>query len=188
MHRNNANIYKKARAGSGFTQETAAERLGVSVESMRAYETGGRTPPGETVALMSEVYGSPVLRLEHAAATDTLGIIPAGVRPRTLEQAALRLFNAVRALIGSGTRLAEIAEDGCVDADEAQDFAFIEDLIGSVVAAALEARCCTKKERPDVGASKRSGVKRFGEPLDHASILSKMPEMSSEIITKRRCV
>lgn len=179
MHRTCANIYKTARAGSGLTQEAAAERLGISVESMRAYETGGRMPPGEMVALMAEIYGSPGLRLEHAAATDTLGIIPEGVRPRTLEQAALRLFNAVRALLDRGPRLAEIAEDGCVDATEAQDFERIEDLIGSVVAAALEARCCTKKEeRPKLAGSKRSCGQAFGEAFDHESILAQSPEMS----------
>lgn len=32
------NIYKIARRTAGFTQEAAAERLGISVESVRAYE------------------------------------------------------------------------------------------------------------------------------------------------------
>ena len=36
------NIYKKARRSAGLTQEAAAERLGISVESVRAYETGQR--------------------------------------------------------------------------------------------------------------------------------------------------
>lgn len=32
------NIYKIARRTAGFTQEAATERLGISVESVRAYE------------------------------------------------------------------------------------------------------------------------------------------------------
>lgn len=39
------NIYKTARRAAGMTQEAAAERLGISVESVRAYETGQRIPP-----------------------------------------------------------------------------------------------------------------------------------------------
>lgn len=41
------NIYKSARKARGYTQESAAERLGISVESLRAYETGQRVPPTE---------------------------------------------------------------------------------------------------------------------------------------------
>ena len=39
------NIYKIQRRAVGYTQEAAAERLGISVESLRAYETGQRAPP-----------------------------------------------------------------------------------------------------------------------------------------------
>ena len=43
------NIYKNARRAAGYTQETAAEQLGLSVESVRAYETGQRIPPNDVV-------------------------------------------------------------------------------------------------------------------------------------------
>lgn len=39
------NIYKAVRLCTNLTQEAAAERIGVSVESIRAYETGRRIPP-----------------------------------------------------------------------------------------------------------------------------------------------
>lgn len=39
------NKYKTVRLCTGLTQESAAERIGVSVESIRAYETGRRIPP-----------------------------------------------------------------------------------------------------------------------------------------------
>ena len=42
------NIYKNARRAAGFTQEAAAEQLGLSVESIRAYETGQRVPVSYT--------------------------------------------------------------------------------------------------------------------------------------------
>ena len=50
------NIYKICRKSAGFTQEAAAERLGISVESLRAYETGQRVPPDEVVETMSDLY------------------------------------------------------------------------------------------------------------------------------------
>lgn len=39
------NIYKTSRICTGLTQEAAAERIGVSVETIRAYESGRRIPP-----------------------------------------------------------------------------------------------------------------------------------------------
>lgn len=50
------NIYKKARRVAGLTQEAAAERLGISVESVRAYETGQRIPPNDVVEDMVVCY------------------------------------------------------------------------------------------------------------------------------------
>ena len=46
------NIYKTARRTAGFTQEAATERLGISVESVRAYEIGQRIPPNDIVNAM----------------------------------------------------------------------------------------------------------------------------------------
>ena len=39
------NIYKTTRRKAGYTQEAAAERLGISVESVRAYETASGYRP-----------------------------------------------------------------------------------------------------------------------------------------------
>lgn len=43
------NIYKIARRNAGITQEAAAEQLGISVEIVRAYETGQRILPNDVV-------------------------------------------------------------------------------------------------------------------------------------------
>ena len=89
MQRKEPNIYKSARSRAGLTQERAAEMLALSVESVKAYETGVRVPPDATVSAMAEVYGLPGLRLEHARATDELGIIPEDARPRSFPLAAM---------------------------------------------------------------------------------------------------
>ena len=66
------NIYQRGRKTTLLTQEEAAERLGISPETLKRYEGGRLTPPDETVARMCEVYGVSWLALEHAKATDRL--------------------------------------------------------------------------------------------------------------------
>lgn len=59
------NIYKTSRKAAGLTQESAAERLGISVESLRAYETGQRVPPDDVAELMSVLYNSLHMLVHH---------------------------------------------------------------------------------------------------------------------------
>ena len=59
------NIYKTCRKAAELTQEAAAERLGISVESLRAYETGQRVPPDEVVADMFGLYNTLHLIVQH---------------------------------------------------------------------------------------------------------------------------
>lgn len=61
MPKDNGNIYQAARKAAGLTQEAAAERLAVSVESMRAYETGQRLPGDDVVTRMMAVYDAQYL-------------------------------------------------------------------------------------------------------------------------------
>ena len=56
MPQDKRNIYKIAREARGLTQEAAAEKLGISDSSIRAYETGQRVPPNEVVELMAICY------------------------------------------------------------------------------------------------------------------------------------
>lgn len=188
MHKKSPNIYKSARTCAGLTQERAAEVLALSVESIKAYETGVRVPPASTVAAMAEAYGSPGLRLEHARATDELGIIPEDARPRSLEQNVLRWPRLTRILYQVLPRLVEIAEDGRVDADEAEDFDNIQAFIGGeVTAACLELKCCggAKRERPEAATSKRSGSNGFATPKNHEFIIPQSRENASKIARKK---
>ena len=89
------NIYQRARKVTLLTQEEAAERLHISPETLKRYEGGRLTPPDETVARMCEVYGVSWLALEHAQATDRLGILPE-VEPKPLPMATISLTNRLR--------------------------------------------------------------------------------------------
>ena len=66
------NIYKSARKAAGLTQEAAAERLSISVESIRAYETGQRIPPNDVVERMVICYNTQYLAYEHLHETNAL--------------------------------------------------------------------------------------------------------------------
>lgn len=179
------NIYQAGRKHTRLTQEAAAERLGLSVESLKLYEGGRRVPSDETVAGMCELYGTPWLALEHAKATDVLGMIPEGVEVRPLAQAVLTFAGRVRSVCGRLTRLMSIAEDGRVDAEEADDFADVKALIAANVAAELALLYATedgKKERPGTALPKRSASQRNAE----TNCKSILPQSRSNVNTCHR--
>lgn len=135
------NIYKTARKSAGLTQEAAAERLAISVESIRAYETGQRLPHNSIVARMAITYNNLMLGYEHCRSTDDLmaSIIPQ-VEQRTLMEIVVRLYNRLKRLDekGSVDRLLEIAEDGRIDQNEQPDYEAIAKDIRELIQVGLE--------------------------------------------------
>ena len=158
------NIYQRARKVTLLTQEEAAERLHISPETLKRYEGGRLTPPDETVARMCEVYGARWLALEHAKATDRLGILPDGIEAKSLMQSAISLINRSRPVHESMGSLLQIVEDGQVDETEEERYEQIRSFIAANVAAELALLYATedsaKKERPEAGTSKRSRSQR----------------------------
>ena len=163
MERKYPNLYQRARLSTGMSQERAAELLGLSPESLKQYEGGKTVPKDETVARMVEVYSCPWLALEHAQATDRLGVLPE-VNVQSLPTAAITLINRVLdfAERHRDRQLLRIAEDGIIDEAERPDFdAICRDLDG-IVGAALQVKYTsdappkTKKERPEAATSERS--------------------------------
>jgi transcriptional regulator with XRE-family HTH domain len=69
MQKEAKTVYKTARLTTNFTQETAAELLHVSVESIRAYERRVTVPPDDIVILMIDLYGTPWLAIQHLIST-----------------------------------------------------------------------------------------------------------------------
>lgn len=152
------NLYQRARLSTGMSQERAAELLGLSVESLKQYEGGKTVPKDETVAKMVEVYSCPWLALEHAQATDTLGVMPE-VTPRPLPMASIALRNRLQDATGRLDALLRIAEDGVIDETERPEFDSIVVELRETMAAIYQVIYSgddAKKERPEGGASKRS--------------------------------
>lgn len=154
------NIYQRGRKTTLLTQEEAAERLGISPETLKRYEGGRLTPPDETVALMCEVYGARWLALEHAKATDRLGILPE-LESKPLPMATISLTNRLRDAADRLAGLLRIAEDGVIDDAERPEFDdIVQDLRETIAAAYQVIYADAKKERPEAGTSKRSVSQR----------------------------
>ena len=130
------NLYQRARLSTGMSQERAAELLGLSVESLKQYEGGKTVPKDETVAKMVEVYSCPWLALEHAQATDTLGVMPE-VTPRPLPMASIALRNRLQDATGRLDALLRIAEDGVIDETERPEFDRIVSKLDEIIQSAL---------------------------------------------------
>lgn len=135
------NIYKTARRASGYTQEAAAERLGISVESVRSYETAQRIPPNHVVERMAILYNAHYLAYQHLHETNVLmdSVIPA-LTQRDLLIMAVRIYNRIRRLHQANRldRLIEIAEDGHIDEEERPEYDAIMQDLRDIVQAGLE--------------------------------------------------
>lgn len=144
------NIYKTCRKAAGFTQEAAAERLGISVESLRAYEGGQRIPPNEVVELMVILYNAQHLAYQHLRETNAMyGRVVPEVPLCSVLEASARLTNRIYAFADSHAdrRLMRMAEDNVIDPVERPEFDAILEELQEIVEAALALRCAKDTER-----------------------------------------
>lgn len=158
------NSYQKARKSARLTQEQAAERLGLSPESLKQYEGDRRVPPDAVVRRMVELYGTPWLALAHRKATDTLGVLPQ-VEAKPLPMATITLRNRIHDAAGRLDALLRIAEDGRIDDTERPEFdAIVADLRDTMAAIyqVIYSPEGTKKGRLEEATSKRpvQGLRR----------------------------
>ena len=161
------NPYQKARKTTCLTQEQAAERLGLSTESLKQYELGKRVPANAVVWQMVQIYDTSWLALEHLRDTsEALGVLPE-VTVQSLPTAAIQLINRVLDFADRhrDRQLLRIAEDGVIDEAERPEFDDIVRDLHGIVGAALQVKYTPgiKKGRLDVGASKRQDLRLASE-------------------------
>ena len=144
------NIYQTARQSAGLTQEAAAERLAVSVESLRAYENGYRVPANDIVARMAVTYNNLMLGYNHCLNTNSLmaSIVPA-LEERSVLEVAVRIYNRLNRIERKGgiDRLMEIAEDGRIDQEERSEFDAIVADLREIVRGGLELEVFCAEDR-----------------------------------------
>lgn len=161
------NPYQKARKTTCLTQEQAAERLGLSTESLKQYELGKRVPSNAVVWQMVQIYDTSWLALEHLRDTsEALGVLPE-VTVQSFPTAAIQLINRVLDFADRhrDRQLLRIAEDGVIDEAERPEFDDIVRDLDGIVGAALQVKFTPgiKKGRLDVGASKRQDLRLASE-------------------------
>ncbi len=139
MERDYRNIYRDARITAGLTQERWAELLGISADSVRAYETDKVTPSDEVVLRMAEAAGQQIVCYWHLirksrAAAQLLPTVERG----SLPQAVLDLIVLTEDFQQDGMKtLARLAADGKISADERRDYDEVLEQLRGLIAAAL---------------------------------------------------
>mgnify|MGYP003375289006 CR=1 FL=1 len=139
MPYDDTNIYKTARQKAGITREKAAEAMGISVESLKAYETYGRLPSCDVVDRMCLGYDALYLAYQHnRLASGEIKV--AEVQIMELPLAAIRIINRVQAFAEAhrDRQLLCIAEDGTISEEERPLFDEIMSELDELVKAAVE--------------------------------------------------
>lgn len=141
MQNDTRNIYKIARRAAGYTQEAAAEMMNLSVESLRAYETGRRIPAGDVVLQMVICYNAQRLAVQHLQETNILfnSVVPR-LEERNMLEVAVRIYNRLRSFREDNRldRLLAIAEDGIIDDQERPEFETIIADLRQIIQSGLE--------------------------------------------------
>ena len=156
MKQEQQNIYARARAASGLSQEAAAEALELSTRSVADYEAGRVVPTNQTVAAMMEAYGTDWLGVKHVQETSRmLGVLPDELRLRDMSSATIQVVNRALLFADNFRALLEITEDGVIDEQERPEFDGLMAQLDDLVCAAIELKMSAKKERPEAATSKR---------------------------------
>lgn len=150
MPDNGRNIYKAAREARGLTQEAAAERMGISDSSIRAYETGQRIPPNDVVDDMVLAYDSQLLGIQHLRASADMArrIVP-DVREVRLPEAIMGLLDRVYDFTDAhrDRELLRIGKDGVIDDTERPVFDGIMTELQGIVESAMQVRYAKETQK-----------------------------------------
>lgn len=141
------NLYASCRRRTGMTQEAWAEKLNISVESVKRYETGVRIPLIPVVLQMSDLSGDKSVRYKYLVqVSKALGVLP-DIDDAGLQTATIRLMNRMARFAAKARdrQLMEIAEDGIVSADEGPLYAEIMGELSGLIAASFQLEYCKEE-------------------------------------------
>lgn len=141
------NIYYNARRAAGLTQERWAEVLGISVESVRLYESGANMPGDEIALRMAEVTGQQIICYWHLLNKSKMAtrLLPQ-IEKKPLPQAVLDLLVKLRDFSEDGLEdLTRIAADGRVDPMEREPYEYAMRQLRELVSAGLQVEYAEKE-------------------------------------------
>ena len=138
-------IRKKA----GMSQDALAEKLDVSVESVKRYETDVRIPPLHIVKAMADLSGDESLAYRFLAkTTQELDVLP-DIEMVNLQAATIRMMNRMARFAAKARdrQLMEIAEDGIISEEEQPLYAEIMDELTGIITAFYQLKFYTEEEK-----------------------------------------
>ena len=141
------NLYASCRRRTGMTQEAWAEKLDVSVESVKRYETDVRIPPIPVVRQMADLCGDALVGYKYIVkVSQELEVLP-DIDSVNLQAATIRLMNRMARFASKARdrQLLEIAEDGIISADEKPLYDEIMDELSGLVSAFYQLRYCKEE-------------------------------------------
>lgn len=141
------NIYASCRRRTGMTQEAWAEKLYVSVESVKRYETDVRIPPLHIVKAMADLSGDESLAYRFLAkTTQELDVLP-DIEMVNLQAATIRMMNRMARFAAKARdrQLMEIAEDGIISEEEQPLYAEIMDELTGIITAFYQLKFYTEE-------------------------------------------
>ena len=141
------NLYASCRRRTGMTQEAWAEKLNISVESVKRYETDVRIPPIPVVRKMADLCGDALVGYKYIVkVSQELEVLP-DIDSVNLQAATIRLMNRMARFASKARdrQLMEIAEDGIISADEKPLYDEIMDELSGLVSAFYQLRYCKEE-------------------------------------------
>lgn len=141
------NLYASCRRRTGMTQEAWAEKLNISVESVKRYETDVRIPPIPVVRKMADLCGDALVGYKYIVkVSQELEVLP-DIDSVNLQAATIRLMNRMSRFAAKARdrQLMEIAEDGIISADEKPLYDEIMDELSGLVSAFYQLRYCKEE-------------------------------------------
>lgn len=143
------NLYYNARRTAGLTQERWAEALGISVESVRLYESGANMPSDEIALRMAEVAGQQIICYWHLLQKSKAAacLLPQ-VEKKPLPESVLNLLVKLKSFLNDGMQdMARIAADGHVDEAERKAYNSALKQLRELLAAGM----CVEYSEEDIG-------------------------------------
>lgn len=141
------NLYASCRRRTGMTQEAWAEKLNISVESVKRYETDVRIPSIPVVRKMADLCGDALVGYKYLVkVSQELEVLP-DIDSVNLQAATIRLMNRMARFASKARdrQLLEIAEDGIISADEKPLYDEIMEELSGLVSAFYQLRYCKEE-------------------------------------------
>ena len=132
--RENKNIYQTSREESGFTRESASEKLKfLSADRIEKIESEKSLPHPDEILAMADCYKNPSLCNYYCSHECPIGqeYVPE-VKLKDLSQITLETLASLNALEKEKNRFIEITVDGVISDDEKEDFERIRNQLAQI--------------------------------------------------------